>query len=61
MYWLIIILGTFIISLSISNPFYRLIVKKIVNLKIFYEIIFRILLFFLSIGLIFLGLYLESI
>ncbi len=61
MYWLIIILGTFILSLSISNPFYQLIVKKIVNLKIFYEIIFRILLFFLSIVLIFLGLYLESI
>ena len=61
MHWLIIILGTFILSLSVSNPFYRLLVEKRFKLKIIFKIISRILMFIIGLLLIFLGLYLESL
>ena len=61
MHWLIIILGTFILSISISNPFYKLLIAKRIKLKFFFKIIFRLLLFILGLVLIFLGLYLESL
>ena len=61
MHWLIIILGTFILSLSISNPFYKLLIEKRLKLKIFLKIILRILLFILGLIVIFLGLFLESL
>ena len=57
----IIILGIFALSISLSNPFYNLVVKKNLRLKVFFEILLRILLFFVSITIIFLGLYFESI
>ncbi len=61
MYWLIIILGTFILSISLSNPFYNLLIEKRIKLKTFFKIIIRILMFFLGLIVIFLGLYLESL
>jgi len=60
-YWIIIIIGILVLSISLSNPFYKLIVKKYLKLKIFYEILIRILLFLVSVIIIFMGLYLESI
>ena len=61
MHWLIIILGTFILSISISNPFYKLLIAKRLKLKTFLKIILRILLFILGLTAIFVGLYLESL
>ena len=56
-----IIIGIFFISIAISNPFYKLIVKNRIKLNIFYEILIRIFIFLISIIVIFYGLYLESI
>ena len=61
MHWLIIILGTFILSISLSNPFYKLLIEKRLKLKTFFKIIFRLMLFILGLTAIFLGLYLESL
>ena len=60
-YWLIIILGIFVLSISISNPFYKLMIKKYLKSNILFEIILRALLFFLSIVIILIGLSLESV
>jgi hypothetical protein len=61
MHWLIIILGTFILTISLSNPFYKLLIEKRLKLKTFFKIIFRLMLFILGLTAIFLGLYLESL
>ena len=61
MHWLLIIVGTFILTISISNPFYKLLIEKRLKLKPFFKIIIRILLFILALTSIFLGLYLESL
>jgi len=61
MHWLIIILGTFILSLSVSNPFYRLLIEKRIILTILFKLIFRILLFIIGLIVVFFGLYLESL
>ena len=61
MHWFVIIIGIFFISIAISNPFYKLIVKNRIKLNIFYEILIRIFIFLISIIVIFYGLYLESI
>ena len=45
-YWLIIIIGIILLSLSLSNPFYDLLIKKYLNITPFLRILFRILLFF---------------
>jgi len=60
-YWLIIILGIFVLSISISNPFYKLVIKKYLKSNILFEIILRAFLLFLSIVIILIGLYLESV
>jgi len=61
MHWLLIILGTFILSLSVSNPFYRLLIGKRFKLKIILYIILRILMFIIGLLVIFFGLYLENL
>ena len=61
MHWLIIILGTFILSVSVSNPLYRLLVRKLIKLNTFFQIILRMLIFFIGLIAIFVGLYLESV
>ena len=61
MHWLVIIIGIFFISIAISNPFYKLIIKNRIKLNIFYEILIRIFIFLISIIVIFYGLYLESV
>ena len=60
-YWLVIFLGIIIISLSISNPFFRLVFKKNINLNLLLTILIRVILLLLGIMLIFMGLYIESI
>ena len=60
-YWLIIIVGLILLSISVSNPIYKIIIKKYLKIGIIFEIILRIILFISSIVLIFLGLYIESI
>jgi hypothetical protein len=59
-YWLIIILGVFILSISISNPLYKITIKKFLNNNLL-SIFIRISLFLLSILIIFIGLYIESL
>ena len=61
MHLVIILLGIIVLSLSISNPFYRLIFNNKININIFTKILFRLFLFFFAIILIFTGLYVESI
>ena len=60
-YWIFILLGIVILTFSISTPFYNLTIKKILNLKIIFIILFRLILFFIGFILIFVGLYLESL
>ena len=50
MHWFLIIIGTFILSISISNPFYRLLIQKRIKLKTFLNLILRVI--FFIIGLI---------
>jgi len=59
-YWFIIILGVFILSISISNPLYKITIKKFLNNNLL-SIFIRISLFILSILIIFIGLYIESL
>ena len=61
MHWLLIIIGTFILSIAVSNPFYKLLIEKRIKLKILYKFIFRLLLLIMGIIIVFFGLYLESI
>jgi len=61
MHWLLIIIGTFILSISVSNPFYKLLIEKRIQLKIFVNLILRVFLFIIGLIVIFSGLYLESI
>ena len=61
MHWFIIILGTFILSISVSNPFYRLVIKKKIKLTLFLNLIIRIFLFIIGLIVVFFGLYLESL
>ena len=61
MHWLLIIIGTFILSISVSNPFYNLLIHKRVRLNILYKLMLRIVLFKIGAIIIFFGLYLESI
>ena len=61
MHWLLIIIGTLILSISVSNPFYRLLIEKRIKLRTLSKIIFRIFLFITGLIVVFLGLYLESI
>ena len=60
-YWLIIILGVILLSTSISNSFYKVTIGKYLQLNIYFEAILRFFLFFLSIIVIFVGLYFESL
>ena len=61
MHWLLIIIGTLILSISVSNPFYRLLIEKRIKLRILSKIIFRTFLSITGLTVVFLGLYLESI
>ena len=61
MHWFFIILGVLALSVSISNPVYKLAIKKKIKTNILIHILIRIILFISSIILIFIGLYLESI
>ena len=61
MHWFIIILGTFILSISVSNPFYRLVIEKKIKLTLFFNLIIRIFLFIIGLIVVFFGLYLESL
>ena len=61
MHWLLIIVGTFILSVSVSNPFYKLLINKRFKLKLYVTLILRIFLFVVGLIVIFSGLYLESI
>ena len=61
MHWLLIIIGTFILSMAVSNPFYKLLIDKRIRLRIFNKLILRFFLFTVGIIIVFSGLYLESI
>jgi hypothetical protein len=59
-HWLIIIVGIIIISLSISNPFFKLVFNKNFDLNVLLLIFIRIFILLLGIIIIFIGLYVES-
>ena len=54
-------MGIFMLSISLSNPFYEITIKKYYKMTIFFEIFFRTIIFFLSIFIILIGLFLESV
>ena len=59
-HWLTFVLGIVILSLSISNPFYNLTIKKYLKLAFIFHVIFRVFLVIVGILVIFLGVYFES-
>ena len=59
-YWLTFVLGIVILSLSISNPFYNLMIKKYLKSTFIFDVIIRFFLLIVGILVIFLGLYFES-
>ena len=59
-YWIIILIGIVIMSISISNPVYNLSLKKYIKVNLILQFIIRIFIFFLALILILLGLYVES-
>ena len=59
-YWLTFVLGIVILTLSISNPFYNLIIKKYLKLAFIFHVIIRVFLLIIGILMVFLGLYFES-
>ena len=61
MHWFLIIIGTFILSMAVSNPFYKLLIDKRIKLRILNKLILRLFLFSVGIIIVFSGLYLESI
>ena len=60
-YWFTIVLGIILLSISISNPVFNLVINRYIKFPLLFIIIIRLLLFFISIIIIFIGLYLESI
>jgi len=58
--WLLIILGIIFLTLSLSNPFYNLLIKKYIDLGFFFNFLCRIILFILSLFLILIGTYMIS-
>ena len=60
MHWLLIIIGTLILSMAVSNPFYKLLIDKRIKLRILNKLILRFFLFMIGIIIVFSGLYLES-
>jgi len=60
-YWLTFVLGIVILSLSVSNPFYNLTIKKYLKLVFIFHVIFRVFLLIIGILMVFLGLYFESL
>ena len=60
-HWLIIVFGILILSVSLSNPVYKLIIKKHITLNLLSQVLVRIFLFFIGIFIIIIGLYVESI
>ena len=61
MHWFLIIIGTFILSMAVSNPFYKLLIDKRIKIRTFNKLILRFFLFTIGIIIVFSGLYLESI
>ena len=61
MHWLLIVIGTFILSIAVSNPFYKLLIEKRIKLRILYKFVLRLMLFIMGIIIVFFGMYLESI
>ena len=60
-HWLVIILGITLLSLPISNPFYKLILNNFLLKNLIMRFIFKIILFFTGVIVVFLGLYIESL
>ena len=61
LHWLLILVGIFILSCSISNPLYGLTIKKYLKLNSLMNLVIRIFIFILGVIIVFLGLYYESI
>jgi len=63
MHWLVIIIGTIILSFSVSNSFYKLIIINRLKFKInrYLSVLLRIILFLIGVIVIFFGLFIESI
>ena len=60
-HWLIIISGIVILSVSLSNSVYNLLIKKHVTFNLLSQVLVRIFLFFIAMFIIIIGLYVESL
>ena len=61
MHWILIFIGIVFLSISISNPVYRITIKRYLKINFLFQLITRFLLFLLGVIIIFYGLYIESI
>ena len=59
-YWTIILFGILMMSISLSNPVYNLLLKKYIKVNLLFRIFIRVFLFIISLIIILLGLYVES-
>ncbi|PPR45292.1 MAG: hypothetical protein CFH16_00989 [Alphaproteobacteria bacterium MarineAlpha5_Bin6] len=59
-YWTIILFGILLMSISLSNPVYNLLLKKYIKVNLLFQIFIRVFLFIISLIIILLGLYVES-
>ena len=59
-YWTIILFGILMMSISLSNPVYNLLLKKYIKVNLLFQIIIRVFIFIISLIIILLGLYIES-
>ena len=60
-YWFFIIIGIIFLSISISNPVFKIVIKKYLKINLIIEITLRLILFTISIILILIGLFIESV
>ena len=61
LHWILIFIGIIFLSISISNPVYKITIKKYLKIIFLFQLIIRFLLFLLGVIIIFYGLYIESI
>ncbi len=61
LHWILIFIGVFFLSVSVSNPVYKITIRKYLKINFLFQLITRFLLFLLGVIIIFYGLYLESI
>ncbi len=61
LHWIFILIGIVFLSISLSNPVYKITLKKYLKINFLFQLITRSLLLLFGLIIIFYGLYIESI